>query len=216
MANFTVVIDPGHGGTQEIGDSSANNAVSFSGVMEKFMTLQMGLLVRDALKTVAVNRGHNVKIVMTRETDKNLGLGARANVARDNTADRFLSIHYNGFNKKARGVETWIRPKADGNVNHTEDKKFATNIQAGVFNTIKAVDPQTKNRGVKEQKLGVLNDISLGNTAGGTCRACLVEIEFIDVEGVDKLLNLDPNAPTVRGQIADAIARAIIHDLENP
>jgi N-acetylmuramoyl-L-alanine amidase len=147
MANFTVVIDPGHGGTHEIGDSSANNAVSFSGVMEKFMTLQMGLLVRDALKTNAANTGHNVQVVMTRESDKNLGLGNRSNVARDHNAARFLSIHYNGFNKKARGVETLIRPKADGNVNHADDKKFAKNIQTAVFNAIKAIDPKTKDRG---------------------------------------------------------------------
>ena len=45
----TVVIDPGHGGTLEVGGSSANNATSPSGVLEKNMTLRMGLLVRDAI-----------------------------------------------------------------------------------------------------------------------------------------------------------------------
>ena len=63
---------------------------------------------------------------------------------------------------------------------------------------------------------GVLNDISLGNTNGGNCRACLLEVEFLDVSAVDKLLNTGPNAAAVRQSIAQAIAKAIIKDLVNP
>ena len=48
MLEATLVIDPGHGGTTEAGGSSANNAISFSGVLEKSMTLQFGQLVRRA------------------------------------------------------------------------------------------------------------------------------------------------------------------------
>jgi N-acetylmuramoyl-L-alanine amidase len=213
----TVVIDPGHGGTGPgLGGSDANHAVSPSGVKEKNMTLQLGLLVRNALQTAAQNGGHTINILMTRDTDINLSLAARANVARSHHADRLLSIHFNGFNQLARGTETLIRGVADGNVNHGDDKKFATRIQNAAFGVLRAHDPGAKDRGVKDQKLGVLNDVQLGNTAGGHCRACMIEVEFIDVAAVDALLNTGPNAATVRGELAQGIANAILDDLANP
>jgi hypothetical protein len=57
---------------------------------------------------------------------------------------------------------------------------------------------------------------SLGNTSGGHCRACLLEVEFLDVTAVDVLLNTGPNATAVRSDIAKAVAGAIINDLEHP
>jgi N-acetylmuramoyl-L-alanine amidase len=213
----TVVIDPGHGGTGPmLGGSDANHAVSPSGAKEKNMTLQLGLLVRDALQAAATEGGHTVKVVMTRDTDKNLSLVARANVARSNHADRLLSIHFNGFDRVTRGTETLIRGKVHGNVNYAADKKFATRIQTAALAALKSHDPRAKDRGVKDQKLGVLNDVALGNTTGGNCRACMIEVEFIDVPAVDAVLNTGPNAATVRGELAAAIAKAILDDLINP
>lgn len=206
----TVVIDPGHGGTHEVGGSSANNATSFSGVPEKVMTLQFANLVRIALEDAIKKGGHTIKVVMTRTTDTNLGLAARAQVAKKNKANIFLAIHFNGFNKKSRGTETLVRPKAAGNVNYAADKAFATRIQDALFNVIKSHDANAKNRGVKDQVLGVLKDKDLGPTP----RACLVEIEFIDVKEVDVLLNIGPNAAQVRSDIGKALATAILDDLK--
>jgi N-acetylmuramoyl-L-alanine amidase len=215
--NATVVIDPGHGGVgPRLGGSDANHAVSPSGAKEKNMTLQLGLLVRGALQNAAANDGHNITVIMTRDNDVNLSLAARANVARRNHADRLLSIHFNGFNKISRGTETLVRGVAHGNVNHADDKKFATKIQSAAFGVLKAHDPGAKNRGVKDQQLGVLNDRELGNTSGGHCRACMIEVEFIDVPAVDALLNTGPNAANVRAELAEAIAGAIMDDLVNP
>jgi N-acetylmuramoyl-L-alanine amidase len=212
MAKGTVVIDPGHGGTVEIGDSSANNAVSASGVLEKNITLRLAFLVRDALKELATIGGHTLQIHLTRDTDKNLGLCDRAKVAKTKNADIFLSIHCNGFNKISRGTETLIRPAAS-NPKHTADKAFAGRVQKAAFNAIKSHDANAKNRGVKDQKLGVLNRGCLGPKP----RGCLVEIEFIDVPAVDTLLNVGANSPQVRSDLAKAIAGAIIDDLKaNP
>jgi len=207
----TVVLDPGHGGTADIGGSDANHAKSPSGVLEKNLTLEMAALTEQALMANAPG----VRVIKTRSTDVNLSLADRAGVARDNLADLFLSIHFNGFNGTARGVEAFIRPAAN-NVNLAEDRSFATRVQAAVFNAIRARDPGTKDRGVKEEKLGVIADASLGNTAAShKTRACLLEIEFMDVPAVDSLLNTSPNATAVRRQIAEAIAAAIIAELES-
>ena len=211
MAKGTVVIDPGHGGSLETGGSSANNATTPSGILEKNMTLRFGLLVRDAIKAAATAGGHTIKVVMTRDTDKNLGLTARANVAKTNDADLFLSIHHNAsVAHNARGLETLVRPKNAGNTNHADDTSFAKKIQAGVLGALRAHDPTTKDRGVKDQVLGVLKDSALGNGV----RACLVEIEFIDTKAVDELLNLNTNAAQVRADIAAAIAKACVAELK--
>lgn len=216
MANGTVVIDPGHGGTGNLGGSDGNHAVGpTSGVKEKELTLILANLVKTELQNAAA-AGHNINIVMTRTTDVNLSLKDRAHFARDNHADRFVSIHLNAsVEHTARGVETWIRRALD-NVNLNDDRRFATKIQNAVFNAIKARDPLTKDRGVKEGQFGILRDDSLGNTAGGHCRACLLEVEFLDLAAVDALLNAPPNATAVRSEIAKAIASAIINDLEHP
>ncbi len=209
MARGTVVIDPGHGGSVEVGGSSPNNAVSPSGVLEKNITLQMGFLVRQTLEELSFAGGHTIKAVLTRESDVNLGLRDRARVAKKHKADLFLSIHCNAsVEHKARGVETLISPQAS-NTNFAADKAFAQKIQKAVFTAIKAHNPNTKDRKVKEQKLGVLRDEHLG----GKARACLVELEFIDVKAVDELLNIGPHAPQVRSDIARAIAAAIIEEL---
>ena len=215
MATGTVVIDPGHGGNGSIGGSDGNHAVSRSGVKEKDLTLILANLVKSELQSAATAGGHTITIVMTRTGDVNLSLAARAHVARTNHADRFLSIHLNAFNGVSRGVETYVRRALD-NVNLSDDKRFATNIQNAVFHAIKNADSGTHDRGVKEEKFGVLNDVSLGNTAGGHCRACLLEVEFLDVPAVDVLLNTGPNATAVRVQIAKAIATGIINDLMHP
>ena len=205
----TVVIDPGHGGTLEVGGSSANNATSPSGVLEKNMTLRMGLLVREAIDELAAGGRHTIKVVMTRESDVNRGLADRASVAVTSKADLFLSIHFNASEAhNARGVETLVSPK-DRNANHAEDVAFAQRIQTAVFNAIKAHDPKTRDRKVKDQPLAVLNERNLGMNA----RGCLLEVEFIDVPAVDDLFNLSVGAPTFRKDVATAIARAILAEL---
>ena len=121
----TVVIDPGHGGTVNIGGSDANHAVSPSGALEKNMTLEIAKLVQAALRA----EEPEVTVILTRTDDTNLSLEQRANFARDNHAELLLSIHFNGFNGQARGVETFVRPEAEGNVNHDADKSFAARVQ---------------------------------------------------------------------------------------
>ena len=204
-----IVLDPGHGGTEEVGGSSPNNAVSCTGVLEKDMTLEMARLVRTSLLRLATLTGQAVEVMLTRDSDVNLGLSARANIARDTGATRFLSIHFNGFNGEACGVETLVYPQAQGNTNFADDHAFATAIQAAVVQALCTHAPDTNDRGVKEQSLGVLNDAALG----GQCRACLVELEFIDVPHVDDLLNCCPEAPAIRRHLAAALAWAILEDL---
>lgn len=87
----TIVIDPGHGGR----DGGAQG----SNTREAWAALEISLKLRDALKKAMPN----TKIIMTRETDelpggmpnKNAALRYRADLANQNKADLFISIHLN-------------------------------------------------------------------------------------------------------------------------
>lgn len=174
-----VVIDPGHGGSSVIGDSSPNNATSVSGVLEKSFTLDIAKRLRYSLmhgsaKAYADTQGKSVTVVMTRETDVNLGLSDRAKVAADHDADLFLSIHCNGHpenpGRKVRGTEAFIDRKymspvyqvtagksspqegpgvpSSGlrNVNVAADAEFAGRIVKAFVDALKVFDPGAKYR----------------------------------------------------------------------
>ena len=212
-----VVLDPGHGGRHKTGGSSPNNATSPSGVKEKAMTLELAKLVRKELNSISEARSDsNIEVHLTRAGDRNLGLTDRARVARAKAANVFVSIHYNGYNGRVRGTETLILSAENGNQNPADDRALAERVQSGVFGALQDHDPSARNRGVKDnQRLGVLKDVHLQNPRSELkTRACLLEVEFIDVETVDELLNTGQNAKTVRRDVARAMAQAIVEDLE--
>jgi N-acetylmuramoyl-L-alanine amidase len=221
-----IVIDPGHGGIVKIEGSSPNNATSPSGDLEKNWTLDVARRTRAAVLTKAATAGTGVDVVLTRDTDANKGLAARANVARFHRAQLFLSIHFNGFDGKVRGIETLIHVI---NVNKDDDRLFARAIQRSVLRALHEIDPTTRtlpryDRGVKEQSLGVLSDVALGNTGDApACRACLVEIEFMDVPAVESLFRLEPPHASAaqetaanRQRVADALAEALLEHVTGP
>ncbi|MEA2603860.1 MAG: hypothetical protein QOF89_4852 [Acidobacteriota bacterium] len=210
-----VVVDPGHGGSRSIPDSSSNNAQGVSsGVLEKTLTLDMGLKVRDAL--LAAQR--LVKVFMTRECDVNIGGIERAVLARCKGADVFLSIHFNADPNSAatRGTSTFVRALTNGNVNRPEDLALAQRVQNAIFPVI----PGGADRGVRDDtqtqpgSLAVLNDNNLGNTAAfHPTRACLTEVEFLTNAAADRQLNQAADRETLKRNVAAAIAGAIVDDL---
>lgn len=93
-----VVIDPGHGGVD-------NGASAPSGVHEKDITLAFALQLRDLL--VASGR---FDVAMTREDDTYLTLNERVDLARQNKADLFISLHADTFQQEdIRGASIYTR-----------------------------------------------------------------------------------------------------------
>lgn len=80
-----VVIDPGHGGID-------NGATAPSGIHEKAITLAFALQLRDLL----VKSGQ-FDVALTRDDDTYLTLNERVNLARQNRADLFISLHADTF-----------------------------------------------------------------------------------------------------------------------
>lgn len=214
-----IVIDPGHGGDHNEDGSSANNATSHtSGILEKELTLDFGLRIRTALRTLRVGEDRNLQVYVTRAVDENKPGEERANGGRDKGADILLSVHFNGADGIARGTETLIRPRAS-NANFGEDTALARRVNDAAYSAILAHDAGARNRGIKsERNLAVLSDGSLGNSAAyHPLRAALLEVEFIDNQAVDELLSINEGYGQVRQDICDAVASALLSDLRrNP
>lgn len=211
----TIVIDPGHGGTTTVGGSKANNATSFTGVKEKKLTLEFCMILRDSLQKLAQQKNKQIKVVLTRTEDVNIGIADRSKFAATHKANLFFALHFNGHtNRSIRGVETYFRK--NGNLNLADDKDFATKVNDSLFASLKSIDDQAKNRGVKPDtesgpgSLPLLRDDRLGNVnRPKKCRACYVELEFITNKRVDELLVSGPNASqnvrTVMGNLASTL-----------
>lgn len=84
----TIVIDPGHGGK----DPGAHGAYS----NEKTVALSIGKKLRDAIN----DQMSDVKVIMTRSADKFIELHRRADIANENNANLFISIHCNSSPEK--------------------------------------------------------------------------------------------------------------------
>jgi N-acetylmuramoyl-L-alanine amidase len=92
-----IVIDPGHGGPRvppKLEGSSWNNAVGPTGLLEKTVTLQVAKAAADAFARIGID------VILTRKADVNLGIVARAKVAKDARADAFVSIHFNAASER--------------------------------------------------------------------------------------------------------------------
>ncbi len=186
-AGRVVALDPGHGGDTEIGGSSPNNATGPAGTLEKTLTLELGLLAEAELEA----RGH--RVMMTRKSDRNLSLAKRAQVARDNAAEAFVSIHFNGFNvPSVQGTETFHHTNASA-----ASKALAEDIQGSVQRATGLRD-----RGVKSASFGVIRpDRHAAETA-----ACLLEVSFLtDPAEEQRLLNDARYLPRIAEAIADGI-----------
>lgn len=98
---FTIVLDPGHGGT----DAGAVN--KSAGLKESEINYKIASYLSAYL-----NKYEDVEVFMTRSSKEYVGLKERVNVALNNNADLFLCLHIDSAeSSKARGATTYITYK---------------------------------------------------------------------------------------------------------
>ena len=144
-----ICIDPGHGGS----DPGAVGC----GLYEEEINLSVSL----KLKPLLTAAGHTV--YLTRETDKDVSLGARSDYANSKGVDTFASIHTNSAGATATGIETFCYTTSTSS---SPGYIQATHIQ----NQMLAVWSLT-NRGVKKANYAVLRETNMPAT--------LTELGFI-------------------------------------
>ncbi|WP_142289548.1 N-acetylmuramoyl-L-alanine amidase [Gottfriedia luciferensis] len=91
----TVVIDPGHGG-------SDTGAIGVGGLREKNVVLDVGKRVETLFKDLTP-----YKVYLTRSTDIFIPLAQRPSFAINKKANAFVSIHANAASPSASGLETY-------------------------------------------------------------------------------------------------------------
>lgn len=85
LAGKVIVVDPGHGGTAE----TDRFRVGPSGEREEWVNLRVSLILRNLLEEAGAT------VLMTRTDDSAVELTDRGQLAIDNNADLFISVHHN-------------------------------------------------------------------------------------------------------------------------
>ncbi len=135
---FTVVIDPGHGG----GDPGA---IGIDGIQEKQIVLDISLQVATILREQGAN------VVLTRDRDLEVELEPRVQIAERANATVFVSIHANSINMSrpdVNGIGTYYTSEAG--------HRLAITVQ----NTA-ATDTGMNNRGVHAARFYVTRQTSM-------------------------------------------------------
>ena len=86
-----IIIDPGHGGSE--------TGAAANGYLEKNLNLELSNYLKAELERCGI------EVIMTRTGDTNPSLYERGIMAINENALCFLSIHFNSFNKLAKGFE---------------------------------------------------------------------------------------------------------------
>lgn len=215
-----VVLDPGHGGTEE-------GARGPAGLKEKDLTLDV------ARRLMALLQSDGFDVYLTRDSDVTVPLDMRAGLANHRKAELFLSIHANASRfAKARGAETFILAREA-----TDDLARTTvaleNDAAGASTTGEAsgdselslilwdmaqnehlAESQSVARIVQEKlnvALGV-NDRGVRQApfrvlVGSTCPAVLVELGFITNAEEEALLGTGDYRQKLAQALRDALVR---------
>ena len=147
---YTVVIDPGHGGSDP-------GAVGINGLRETDIVLEVSKNVSELL----IKKG--VKTILTRKDERTLDLHPRVIKANNSKADVFVSIHANatrGKRKDVNGLETYYYSGSKG-------YSLAKNIHKQILIT----SSQSPDRGIKRSRFYVIRKSSMP--------AVLVEIGFV-------------------------------------
>ncbi len=93
----TIALDPGHGGAE-------TGATGPTGLLEKDVTLAIARQLRELLE----NR-LGVRVIFTRDEDRDLPLDQRTSIANNNKSDLFISIHVNASPRRnAKGSSVYF------------------------------------------------------------------------------------------------------------
>ena len=232
---FTVVIDPGHGGqrmrgvsdgSQEGDGSSHNNATSASGKrLEKDMTLDFSLAAAKALReSPRAKKLGGVRVVLTREDDRHLAAMMRAAIATQNSADVFLSIHFNAFNGRTEGTRGYYcaeeHPRWEymhfTNPYAKRDRAFSLRVAEEVATALKPLGGSGQAQAFGDDRLLKDGIRTLGfarlDTHMYNAAVTLLEVEFIDNPKVEAWLTKDYKKS--QEVVGEAIAKAVCDYLE--
>ncbi|MCK9203171.1 MAG: N-acetylmuramoyl-L-alanine amidase [Bacteroidales bacterium] len=130
----TIVIDAGHGGH----DPGAIGLMAKEKNINLSIALKLGNLIQRNLK--------DVRVIYTRDRDRFVELYRRAEIANENRADLFISIHCNANKTKTlRGAETYIMGlhKSGANLSTAKLENASILLESDYQATYNGFDPNS-------------------------------------------------------------------------
>lgn len=183
--NLLVVIDPGHGGVDP--------GTSFSYLLEKNITLDIGLKLNRILKKAGIST------LMTREKDQSISLNDRISLANEKKAALFISIHCNSFTDPNRnGTMTLYYPSKTLAYGSLVEKEYAKIIQQELI------------AGLQTYNLGIADRPNLAVLRRAQMPSVITELGFLS--NIDDVALLD--SKVFRFQCAKSLAKGILKSLE--
>ena len=140
LKGFTICLDPGHGGQGHIPDYKRGP----TGLREAEVNLQVALYLREMLQDAGAT------VIMTRVDDSYVSLPRRSQIANENHADFFISLHHNAIENKpgTNYTSTWYHGDADES---RPSLDLARYIQQGVADALRL--PASPATGLYSDKL---------------------------------------------------------------
>lgn len=183
LSGRTIVVDPGHGEYNQYGVNPG--AVGPTGLHEREVAVDI------SKKLARILRDKGAQVILTHEGTTNLSLAGRAQLANNNNADIFLSIHANAnVNRNIGGTMTFYH---NGGPNAWQSQQLARTIQNDLVRKIGLRDI-----GIDTANFSVLRHSNMP--------AALVETAFISNYYEESLL-ADPN---FRTRTAEGIANGVV------
>ena len=163
LKGFKICLDPGHGGQSHVPDYKRGP----TGVREAEVNLRVAFHLREMLQQVGVT------VIMTRDDDSYVSLPMRSQIANENSADFFISLHHNGIdNPKVNYTSTWYHGDADDS---RQSLDLARYIQQGVSDALQL--PTSPASGLYSDKL--ITTSGFGVLRLTECPAVLCEASFL-------------------------------------
>ena len=203
----TIVIDPGHGGTDP---GKQNSRLKLD---EKDLTLDVSLRLKKLLEILGY------RVVLTRTADKRfsnnpiIDLPFRAEFANKESADLFISIHFNAVDRdldRVSGTETYVlTPQFQISTQPEQDttmvKEFYPGNQQDFANILLGyslhrqliTDLKGSDRGYKHRRLAVLRTLK--------CPGVLVEAAYLSNDTEARRLATPEFRQKIAGALADGI-----------
>ena len=163
LKGFKICLDPGHGGQGHIPDYKRGP----TGLREANVNLHVALYLREMLQEVGGT------VIMTRVDDSYVSLPMRSQIANENGADFFISLHHNGIdNPKTNYTSTWYHGDADDS---RQNLDLARYIQQGVSDALRL--PTSPASGLYSDRLVTAS--GFGVLRMTECPAVLCEASFL-------------------------------------
>jgi N-acetylmuramoyl-L-alanine amidase len=190
----TVMIDAGHG----MRANGQRDGVSVEGINEDEVVLSI------AKKVQALNGNEHIRILLTRNSDEIVDLHKRVDIARDNKADLFLSLHLNANPEKPEPGTISADSKGEGFEIYVSGKQPSYQQQSQLFASVlqeelKSVYSINSNLLTRKVGVWVLDK--------NVCPSVILECGFLTNEKDRKFIENESNQQIVAARILSAIGR---------